>query len=105
MISEQVTESGELVNVWDDMARTVTDYTTDPPTMRPYTAEENAAADAAAAAQADAAAQVDRFAAVESAVLATVDRTPKPWRPVTGAHHAGRLGPPPLVPALWTPQG
>ena len=41
---------------WDDTARTVTDYTTDPPTVRPYTAQENAAADAAAAAQAEASA-------------------------------------------------
>ena len=50
-------------------------------TPRPWTAEELAA-------QADAAAQVNRFAAVESAVLATVDLTAKPWTPVTGAHDA-----------------
>ena len=58
-------------------------------TWRAWTAEEIAA-------QEDAAAQVDRFAAVESAVLATVDRTPKPWTPVTGAHDAA----PPL--SEWT---
>ena len=50
-------------------------------TWRAWTAEEIAA-------QEDAAAQVDRFAAVESAVLATVDLTAKPWTPVTGAHDA-----------------
>ena len=50
-------------------------------TWRAWTAEEIAA-------QEDAAAQVDRFAAVESAVLATVDLTAKPWHPVTGAHDA-----------------
>ena len=50
-------------------------------TWRAWTVEELAA-------QADAAAQVDKIAAIEAAVLATVDRTPKPWRPVTGAHDA-----------------
>ena len=50
-------------------------------TWRAWTSEELAA-------QADAAAQVDRFAAVESAVLATLDLTAKPWTPVTGAHNA-----------------
>ena len=58
-------------------------------TYRPWTAEELAA-------QADAAAQVDKIAAIEAAVLATVDRTPKPWHPVTGAHDAA----PPL--SEWT---
>lgn len=48
------------------------------------------------AAQADAVAQVDKIAAIEAAVLATVDRTPKPWHPVTGAHDAA----PPL--SEWT---
>lgn len=36
---------------WDHQARTVTDFTLDPPSVRPYTAEENAAADAAQVAQ------------------------------------------------------
>lgn len=40
---------GTLTEHGADGSRTVTDYTTDPPTVRPYTAEENAAADAAAA--------------------------------------------------------
>lgn len=79
---------GSVLEHYDDAARTVTDYTADPPTVRPYTPEENAAADAAAQVQADAAAQVDRFAAVEAAVLATVNLTAKPWTPVTGAHNA-----------------
>ena len=50
-------------------------------TWRAWTAEEIAA-------QEDAAAQVDKLAAIESAVLATVDLTAKPWTPVTGAHDA-----------------
>ena len=41
---------GVLVEAWDDDTRTHTDYTTDPDTVRPYTADENAAADARAAA-------------------------------------------------------
>ena len=74
----------------DDTARTVTTYdeTGAVASTRPYTEAENAAADEELAAQEDAAAQVDRFAAVESAVLATVDLTAKPWTPVTGAHDA-----------------
>lgn len=94
MISEQVTESGELVTVWDDMARTVTDYTTDPPTVRPYTAEENAAADAAAAAQA-AAAQYEAQQAADRAALDALATTAsaahtdgQPWVQPTGAHDA-----------------
>ena len=58
-------------------------------TLRSWTVEELAA-------QEDAAAQVDKIAAIEAAVLATVDRTPKPWHPVTGAHDAA----PPL--SEWT---
>lgn len=58
-------------------------------TLRAWTAEEIAA-------QEDAAAQVDKIAAIEAAVIATVDRTPKPWHPVTGAHDAA----PPL--SEWT---
>ena len=74
----------------DDTTRTVTTYNESGNVIdtRPYTEAENAAADAAQAAQADAAAQVDKIAAIEAAVLATVDRTPKPWHPVTGAHDA-----------------
>ena len=81
---------GVLVETHDDDARTVTTYDEAGAvtSTRPYTEAENTAADEAAAAQADAAAQVDRFAAVESAVLATVDLTAKPWTPVTGAHDA-----------------
>ena len=41
---------GQVIEFWDDVTRTYTDYSTDPDTVRPYTAEENAAADAEEAA-------------------------------------------------------
>ena len=44
--------NGSLIERGGDTARTVTDYTTTPPTVRPYTHEENAAADQHAAQQA-----------------------------------------------------
>ena len=37
---------GTRAALWDDATRTFTDFTADPPTSRPYTAEEDAAADA-----------------------------------------------------------
>ena len=42
---------GVLVESWDDETRTYTDHRTDPPTTRPYNADENAAADARAEAE------------------------------------------------------
>lgn len=45
-MSRQVYEKGTLIRTYDDSTRTVTDLTTTPPTTRPYTAEENATADA-----------------------------------------------------------
>lgn len=44
-MSARTYRDGVLVEEWDDQTRTYTDYTTDPPTTRPYTPEENAAAD------------------------------------------------------------
>jgi len=43
-VSTEVFEGSALAYRWDDTTRTVTDFTTDPPSVRPYTAEENAAA-------------------------------------------------------------
>lgn len=48
----RIYDAGALTHHWDNDARTVTDYTTTPPVVRPYTADENAVADAAAAATA-----------------------------------------------------
>jgi len=45
-MSLDIYRDGTLVQRWDDTARTYADYQTDPPTVRPYTAAENAAADA-----------------------------------------------------------
>lgn len=45
-MSIQVYKNGVIAKVWDENTRTVTDYTQDPPATRPYTPEENAAADA-----------------------------------------------------------
>ena len=48
-MSAQVYSGGVLIESWDDATRTYTDHRTDPPTTRPYTPEENTAADAALA--------------------------------------------------------
>ncbi|GAB3048724.1 hypothetical protein GCM10027053_03850 [Intrasporangium mesophilum] len=46
--------NGTLAQLWDDTARTYTDFSTEADTVRPYTAQENARADAeASAASAD----------------------------------------------------
>ena len=52
----------------DDATRTVTDYTTNPPTTRPYTAAESAEANAAINAQAAAAAREATRAAVRAII-------------------------------------
>lgn len=49
MIQDDPWPAGDLLIEWDDETRTVTDHTDDPATKRPYTAEENAAADERAA--------------------------------------------------------
>ena len=48
-MSREIYANGTVVTRWDDASRTVTDYTADPPGVRDYTVEENAAADAAGA--------------------------------------------------------
>ena len=83
---------------WDDTARTVTDYTTDPPTVRPYTAQENAAADAARAAQAEAEQQQARYVTHEAildataALMENAHEDGQPWVQPQGAHNAYPLG-------------
>lgn len=47
MSTHDVYEDGVLAQRWDNEARTYTDYRTDPDTVRAYTPEENAAAEAA----------------------------------------------------------
>ena len=49
-MSAQNYRGGVLVEQWDDTTRTYSDFRTTPTTTRPYTAAENAAADAQAAA-------------------------------------------------------
>jgi hypothetical protein len=44
-VSSRTYEQGVLVEEWNDDTRTYTDFTTDPDTTRPYTADENAEAD------------------------------------------------------------
>lgn len=44
-MSSRTYEQGVLVEEWNDDTRTYTDFTTDPDTTRPYTADENAEAD------------------------------------------------------------
>ena len=85
---EKYSVEGYLQERADDSARTVTTYDDAGNVIetRPYTAEENAAADARE--EAAILGSVDRFAAVESAVLAAASPTAKPWTPVTGAHNA-----------------
>lgn len=53
--------NGVLIEQWDDATRTYTDHRTDPDTVRPYTAQENADADqrAADAAKAATEAQIE----------------------------------------------
>lgn len=57
-MSREVYENNVLIERWDDGTRTYTDFRTDPDTVRPYTTDENAAADAR-----DARAQQDAVAA------------------------------------------
>ena len=44
-MSARIYADGVLVEEWDDQTRTYTDHTTDPPVVRPYTQQENLAAD------------------------------------------------------------
>ena len=85
---EKYSVEGYLQERADDSARTVTTYDEhgNLTETRPYTPDENAAADARA--ESTALSAVDKLAAIEAAVLATVDLTAKPWTPVTGAHDA-----------------
>ena len=89
---------GVLVETHDDAARTVTDYTTDPPTVRDYTAEENAAADAALAAQAEAEQQQARYVTHEAILDATAalmeqaHTDGQPWVQPLGAHDSYSVG-------------
>lgn len=64
----EIYRSGSLVQRADDTARTVTEYTTDPPTVRAYTAEENAAADAQIAQSALLTDLSERIARIEAAI-------------------------------------
>lgn len=51
-MSRQAFKDGVLFEEWDDATRTYTDYSTEPPTSRPYTAAENASVDAQIVAEA-----------------------------------------------------
>jgi hypothetical protein len=97
---------GTLQLLWDDTSRTYTEYDESGAvvTTRPYTAEENTAADAAAngAAVAQAQAEFERalalnaeaeLAALQAAILAAEGiQQGDPWRQPTGAHDAYPLG-------------
>lgn len=67
-MSGQRYTDGVLVESWDDATRTYTDHTTDPPTTRPYTAEENDAADQRIADDARLDNHEARIAALEAAM-------------------------------------
>jgi hypothetical protein len=76
-MSTDVYANGVLTERWDDPTRTHTDYTTDPDTVRPYTAQENAdadARDAQAADMAERAATEDRVASIIDDLQAEKDR-------------------------------
>lgn len=92
-----VTTTGQLVEKWDDATRTYTDYRTDPDTVRAYTAEENAAADAAEQARAaDAAARAraelaDAVLDATAALMEDAHTDGAAWVQPTGAHNAYAL--------------
>ena len=87
-----------MLSQWDDTTRTHTDYTTTPPTVRPYTAAENAAADADAAAEAERIEKEARMQAADAIVIATLALMDaahvdgEAWVQPTGAHDAYPLG-------------
>lgn len=65
-MSTRVYENGVLVESWDDSTRTYTDHRTDPPTTRPYTEQEDAAADARLTTDATLADLATRVARIEA---------------------------------------
>ncbi len=111
--------TGRLIERWDDTTRTVTDHTDDPPTVRDYTVEENAAADAAEARRAEDLAEFLRGQTHEgildatAALMEDAHTDGAAWVQPTGAHNAYPLGATvthngktwlSLIPAnVWTP--
>ena len=95
-MSEREYRHGELVRYADDTTRTVTTYDESGAitSTRPYTTEENAAADAEAQAQADAAAARARYETHEAildataALMTDAHTDGQPWVQPTGAHNA-----------------
>ena len=91
---------GILTREHDDATRTVTTYdeTGAVTSSRPYTADENAAADAVAQARADAAAArtraelADAILDATAALMADAHTDGEPWVQPTGAHNAYPLG-------------
>lgn len=80
-MSLQIRDSeGAVVEEWDDDTRTYTDYRTTPPTTRPYTQEENDAADEEI--QTDAIASLERR--IEALELWRASFDPAPEEPVPG---------------------
>ena len=99
-MSEREYRHGELVRYADDTTRTVTTYDEQGniTSERPYTADENAAADAAVQAQADAEAAraraelADAILDATAALMTDAHTDGQPWVQPTGAHDAYPLG-------------
>lgn len=89
MSTEIYSVDGVLEERWDDGTRTYTDYRPDPDVSRPYTAEENAAADTAATEALYAANEIELMADLEQAIIdvqvlldtpnSTIAATPAPY--------------------------
>ena len=92
--------NGRLIERHDDTTRTVTTYDEQGniASERPYTVEENAAADAAAQAQADAEAAraraelADAILDATAALMADAHTDGQPWVQPTGVHDSYPLG-------------
>lgn len=69
MSIRQAYVDGVLTEQWDDNTRTYTDFRTDPDTVRAYTTEENAAADARIAGQTVAANRLTIEQALDAALV------------------------------------
>ena len=101
MSTRRYDAAGMLVELWDDAARTYSDFRTTPTTTRPYTLEENARADAEAAAIAAAtneATITDQVRAAIDALLASRATIKTGITDVTNA--TINAGPAPYIKAL-----